>query len=58
MKDNDIANISQGSKNKKRRLLSTAFGEECQFLVVEKTPRNSDSLTSEFHSRCKNWFAI
>ena len=29
MKENDIANKSQGTKNKKRRLLSTDFGEEC-----------------------------
>ena len=36
MKDNDIANMSQGTKNKKRRLLSTSFGEECQILVLEK----------------------
>ena len=38
MKDNDITNRSQGTKNKKRRLLSTAFGEECKVLVLEKNP--------------------
>ena len=35
MKDNDIVR----TKNKQRRLLSTAVGEECQLLVLENKPR-------------------
>ena len=52
----DQCAVDQSSINQKRRLLSTAYwtGEEWQILVLEKNPRNSDSLTSEFHSRCKN----
>ena len=40
----------------KQRQLSITLGEECHILVLKKTQRNSDSLTSVFHSRCKNGF--
>ena len=33
--------------------LHFTLGEDCQILVLQKKPRNSDSLTFEFHSGCK-----
>ena len=38
---------------KRRQLSTTTLGDDCQILVLQKM-RNSDSLTSEFHSGLKN----
>ena len=44
--------INWQTKYQKRRQLSTDLGEDRKLWLTKKT-RNSDSLTSEFHSGCK-----